>query len=128
MQTPRTGYTEPPPTPTPTPGYDAKSVSPMFDVVQCSSQYNEFALDSLLVLFITPNSPSRCQDDYYWSYNPQNRHCYRVCKKTFKQLLAYPRQAYDTYDQAIGNYYGLSFEMAREFCQVKILNRSPPST
>ena len=84
-----------------------------------------FALDSLLVLFITSNSPSRCQDDYYWSYNPQNRHCYRVCKKTFKKLLAYSRQAYDTYDQAIGNYYGLSFEMAREFCQVKILNRSP---
>ena len=37
-QTPRTGYTEPPPTPTPTPGYDARSVSPMFDVVQWSSQ------------------------------------------------------------------------------------------
>ena len=37
------------------------------------------------VLFIISNSHSRCQDDYYWSYNPQNRHCYRVCKIFLKK-------------------------------------------
>ena len=30
-------------------------------------------------------------------------------------------QGYDTTSYEIGNYYGLSFEMAREFCQVTIL-------
>ena len=48
MQTPRTGYTEPPPTPTPTPGYDARSVSPMFEVVHVNRM--SFALGSQITL------------------------------------------------------------------------------
>ena len=31
-----------------------------------------------------------------------------------------PWQGYDTTSYEIGSYYGLSFEMAREFCQVSI--------
>ena len=53
----------------------------------CLCCKNEFCFGfsnySSNVSFITSNSHSRCQDDYYWSYNPQNRHCYRVCKKNF---------------------------------------------
>ena len=48
MQTPRTGYTEPPPTPTPTPGYDARSVPTMFDVIHVKGM--DFALGSQITL------------------------------------------------------------------------------
>ena len=127
MQTPRTGYTEPPPTPTPTPGYDARSVPTMFDVIHVKGM--DFALGSQITLLTCRLShPTLILDVKTITIGLTILKidiATGSVKKTFKKLLAYSCQAYDTYDQAIGNYYGLSFEMAREFCQVKILNRSP---
>ena len=50
MQTPRTGYTEPPPTPTPTPGYDARSVSTMFGVFHVNRMNFDFGSQITLLM------------------------------------------------------------------------------
>ena len=128
LQTPRSGYTEPPPTEGPTPGYDDQWVLLLVDESLCEhlfggkfslwcASWKECILPFSIVLFqmsrlhmvIESPKPTLLQGVppwKFWKYTADN---------------PFRWQGYDTYSYE-ANYYGLSFEMAREFCQVSLSN------